>query len=153
MSASCWGRAVHIYPGLLLSYWRRKAYLTKIDQVSKRLNRYSRSIWLPNSVTSTCTFRVPHTLPSPAPSRSLSLFFFPEHIRTLSLVFLPRGFPHKWTWVHRLEDEWLVTSISGSFQQEEYSGFVSRLRSQYDLGQGDQPLQGSHLWKGDVFCL
>lgn len=35
--------------------------------------------------------------------------------------------------------------ISGSLQQEEYSGFVPRLRSQYDLGQGGQPLQGSHL--------
>ena len=62
----------------------------------------------------------------------------------MSLVFLPGGFPHKSFWVHRL-DEWLVTCISGSLQQEEYSGFVPRLCSQYDLGQGGQPLQGSHL--------
>ena len=112
-----WG-AVHIYPGLLPSYWWRKAYLTKIDQVSKCLNRYSRSVWLPDAVTSICTFRVPHTLHPPhsphTPSRSLSLFFFAKDIRIcMSLVFLPGGFPHKSFWVHRL-DEWLVTCISGS---------------------------------------
>lgn len=63
----------------------------------------------------------------------------------MSLVFLPGGFPRKSIWVHRLDDEWLVTCISGLLQQEEYSGFVPRLPSQYDLGQGGQPLQGTHL--------